>query len=212
MAGMFILLTIYVNVVKKPSLLICTIIRIIIGLMPVNLSVKTYIDTRSSVSLLLSAGTILCLFSDAIINLYFIPAVTGYMMAHICFMRAFHSIQKPSRKEWILYGVLVVPALCVIVFFSMITYRVRNVAVPVSIYAIVLFMMLISALPMEKLLKTGGILFALSDCMLGLRLALRIKDGWVSSIILFIYFTALAYIAAGCWQNCGSDTYKLMDS
>lgn len=210
MLVLFIILTIYVNIVKKPSLLICTMIRIVMGLMPVILCFRTYHDTKSKLALHLLAGVGLCLFSDSIINLSFVPAVLGFMAAHIFFIMAFQMLQKPSQSQWKLYEFLVAAALLIIFGFSLMSYWVRNVAIPVSLYAVVLFMMFISALSIEKLLKTGGILFVLSDCLLGFRLALRIKAGWVSSIILFIYFSALVYISAGCWQNCGSDTYRLI--
>ncbi len=201
MLGLFILLTIYVNIVKKPSLLYCTIIRFFIGLMPVFMCLKVYRVKKDSQSLHLSLGVSLCLFSDMIINLNFVPAVMGFMCAHLCFIKAFYTVEKPNRKVWILYVVLAVAALAVIFAFSVVSYRVRMVALPISIYALVLFMMLISALPQRRLLKIGGILFVLSDCMLGLRLAMHIRVGWVSSIILFIYFLALAYMALGCCEE-----------
>ena len=201
MLGLFIVLTVYVNIVKKPPLLYCTIIRFFIGLMPVLMCSKAYWEKRDTQSLFLTLGVIFCLISDTIINLSFVSGVMGFMCAHLCFIKAFHSVQKPDRKSWILYAVLTVAALAVIFAFSVVSYRVRNVAIPISIYALVLFMMFISALPQKKLLKTGGILFVLSDCMLGLRLALRIKEGWVSSIVLFVYFLALAYISLGCLEE-----------
>ena len=146
---------------------------------------------------LITAATLLCGIGDVTINLSFVAGMIFFGLGHMVFLVAFLKDKKPGKKQF----AVLIPLVAVLLFIE---YQLRealgNLCVPIMIYtALVLSMAVFSSLH-SKGIMAGGILFAMSDLLLVIKLAMG-SPMLISFVSLFVYYLAMALLTGAVYKN-----------
>ena len=148
---------------------------------------------------LVICGLAVCVIADAVLEYYLIPGAALFGAAHICFISSFITGHSHGCLCAACFT-LVFALLCLLIF----KYR-ENKPRRAPLWGFVLYTCLLATMTALSIdcgiwAAVGGILFALSDTVLFLRLFAKLSGPVYSWLLMGAYYSALFCIAVG---SCG---------
>ena len=140
-------------------------------------------------------GLGVCTAADWILEFRFIPGMGTFGLGHILYCVAY--VLTGHVRSLSLWVFLVLFGVISVLWFFL---RKRLDQAPLFLcYAAVLCTMAALASSLNPRMMAGGLLFVLSDVMIGVRMALNIKSRWYGVVIMVTYYAAQFLIALCAW-------------
>lgn len=152
--------------------------------------------TRTRRDGLLTVGLILCTVGDVLINMNNTLGMALFGCAHVLFCAAFLCVGKPTKHQWLGFGIAVAIGMVALYFLR---EKVGARLVPVMIYMLVLFFMGTLSIRQHMMLRWGAFVFILSDFLLAMNVVIG-KTPLSQFISLAVYYVALGLISYSTWH------------
>lgn len=156
----------------------------------------------------MALGLFLAMLGDVLIGYDFIIGAATFALGHICFVIAYCFLQKWTKLDWIIGGIVFLAALLFLLFCPLLSFEVPVFKIVCIIYALIISLMLGKAAGnflKTKNAVTGTIacasaLFFFSDLMLVFDWFIGLWD-WTSEACMGTYYPALCLLAFSMYLN-----------
>ena len=166
---------------------------------PLNTAIKTVPALACAVyafshgdSTLIAAGLCVCALADAVLNYVFVPGTVLFGLAHLCFMAGFIS----RGGHWTLRAIVFI-LLASLLVYTVLNAGNRKKQPLMLVYVLLLSLMTALACGCGASLMLGGILFTVSDTVLGMRILYGWRPRYAGWLCMGTYYAALVFMALG---------------
>lgn len=151
-------------------------------------------------SVLILAGTVLCMIADVLLELWFLAGVASFGTAHLCFIAGFY--EAGDYKSYTPFVFVVLLAAMLLIFAGFFK-EMKELVLPGVMYGIVLCAMTSLAVTaavsqgnVSGLLRgLGGLCFFISDNILGWSTLKGVREKGYGAAVLLLYFPAVYLLA-----------------
>ena len=169
--------------------ILTAVLKICASLPSVLLALKGYLREKNSFDLKLVIALILCMLADAAISISFIAGGAGFAIAHIVFVMAFIKEEHPTRKQLLVWIVLI----GVIALFLLTQKQKLNTAmlyIMALTYLSIMITTVVFSRHLPRIIFLAAIIFAISDCLLIVNII--VTPSFLSRLLaLLVYYCAL---------------------
>ena len=144
---------------------------------------------------LLSAGLLLCVIADWVIEFRLMPGAALFGCAHLCFIAAF-ALRCGGAASWPCL-ILLTGTLMGLFLYVQSKGKSSIPALPFAAYIALICLMASIAVKCGAWFAVGSLLFVVSDALLGLRLFGKIKIPHSGALVMATYYLALYLFAIG---------------
>lgn len=160
----------------------------------------------------MTAGLVLAMLGDVIINSNFIMGAGAFALGHLCFVTAYCFLKKINWLEFAISGVLFIGAGAFLLFFPLLDFGEPVFRWVCIVYALIISLMFGKATAnfiyernlFNALLAIGSFLFVFSDIMLVFDWFIGLWS-WTNEVCMAAYYPALCLLAFAMCFKVGKD-------
>lgn len=169
--------------------------------MPMIVAFTGAVKTQGLYGWLITAGIVICMVADVVLEINFIKGIIVFGCAHICFTAAYLQVTSAGIQTVLVF--LLIYAAVVFVFRKALK-EMKELKIPAFIYmAFLVFMVSMSATVFTVyqnhravLAFMGSACFLISDCIIGFRTVYDKKSNVYGAVILILYYGAVYAIGS----------------
>lgn len=179
------------------SFAVLTFIKALASGFAMALGVVLYLKKKSKLGLFLSIGLVLCFLADIFLEFSFIGGGAFFVAAHIVFTTGFIVTKGIDKKQFIVFGILIILSIPAFYFSRNIFGSMMTVLI---IYFVILFCTAAFSVTQSKIIIAGAFAFLLSDIFL-MRITFVESPLILHIISLYSYYASLVLLALGCEEK-----------